>query len=106
MDTQRLILFVVFSLSLLLLWQAWQREHQPPLPPASTQPAPGAGVSTSPTPPPGAPALPAATGAPVAVGEKVVVKTDLYTANIDTLGGVIEQVALSAHRDTQDETKP
>ncbi|HXX83726.1 MAG TPA: membrane protein insertase YidC [Casimicrobiaceae bacterium] len=103
MDTQRLILFAIFSLSLLMLWQAWQREHQPSLPPASTQPAPAAGV---PTPSAGAPAVPTSAGAAVAAGEKIVVKTDLYSASIDTVGGVIEQVALSAHRDTQDETKP
>jgi YidC/Oxa1 family membrane protein insertase len=106
MDTQRLILSGIFLLSLFMLWQAWQREHQPPLAPASTQHAPAPSVPTPPTPAAGAPALPTATGTPVAAGEKVVVKTDLYTANIDTLGGVIEQVALSAHRDTQDETKP
>ena len=34
MDTQRLILFVIFSFSALFLWEAWQREHAPPPPPA------------------------------------------------------------------------
>jgi len=105
MDTQRLILFVIFSLSLLLLWQAWQRQHQPPVPPA-TQSAPAPGATTAAPPVAGAPPLPSAATAPASAGEKVVVKTDLYTAEIDTLGGVIEQVALSKHRDTQDETKP
>jgi len=28
MDTQRLILFVIFSFSALFLWEAWQREHR------------------------------------------------------------------------------
>ena len=27
MDTQRLILFVIFSFSALFLWEAWQREQ-------------------------------------------------------------------------------
>jgi YidC/Oxa1 family membrane protein insertase len=106
MDTQRLILFVIFSLSLLMLWQAWQREHQPPVPPAATQPAPAAGAAAPAPPGIGVPALPSSSGAPATAGEKIVVSTDLYTATIDTLGGVIEQVALSAHRDTQDEAKP
>ena len=38
MDTQRLILFFVFSFSLLLLWEAWQRENRPPPPPAPEEP--------------------------------------------------------------------
>ena len=35
MDTQRLILFVIFSFSALFLWEAWQKEHAPPPPPAT-----------------------------------------------------------------------
>ena len=29
METKRLILFVVFSFSLLLLWDSWQKEQTP-----------------------------------------------------------------------------
>jgi YidC/Oxa1 family membrane protein insertase len=29
MDTQRLILFFIFSFSLLLLWDAWEKERRP-----------------------------------------------------------------------------
>ena len=32
MDTQRLVLFVIFSFSVLMLWDAWQREQRPPAP--------------------------------------------------------------------------
>src|SRR2546427_10101116 len=51
MDTQRLILFFVFSFSLLLLWEAWQKELRPPAPTPSTQgavpmPSPAAGTAT------------------------------------------------------------
>ena len=36
MDNQRLILFIVFSFSLLLLWEAWQDKHAPaPIAPAT-----------------------------------------------------------------------
>src|SRR5450631_325861 len=108
MDTQRLILFVIFSFSALFLWEAWQRDHRPPVPQTTTAlPAPKAGIDA---PSPGgtaAPAVPgAATAAAVPAGEKVVVKTDLYVANIDTAGGVLTQLSLSAHRDTHDESKP
>ncbi len=41
MDTQRLILFLVFSFSLLFLWEAWQKHANPP-PPKVAQSAPTA----------------------------------------------------------------
>jgi YidC/Oxa1 family membrane protein insertase len=39
MDTQRLILFVIFSFSALLLWEAWQKESRPPPAPVVASPA-------------------------------------------------------------------
>ena len=39
-------------------------------------------------------------------GRKIVIKTDLFVANVDTVGGVLTQLALNAHRDTHDESKP
>jgi YidC/Oxa1 family membrane protein insertase len=39
MDNQRLILFVVFSFSLLLLWEAWQAKDQPPQQQEASAPA-------------------------------------------------------------------
>jgi YidC/Oxa1 family membrane protein insertase len=63
MDTQRLVLFVIFSFSILMLWDAWQREQRPPAPAQQAQsPAQPAGVPT-----PSAPAQPAAPGRPPAV---------------------------------------
>ena len=35
MDTQRLILFIIFSFSALFLWEAWQKEQRPVPPPAA-----------------------------------------------------------------------
>jgi len=37
MDTQRLILFVIFSFSALFLWERWQSEHRPPVSPPAAQ---------------------------------------------------------------------
>jgi YidC/Oxa1 family membrane protein insertase len=108
MDTQRLILWLVFSFSGLMLWQAWEREHNPPPVPATssqaTQPTPS--TSAAPT-----AAIPAPTGAPPATasaqrGQTIEVHTDLYTADIDTVGGTIDRVALDKHRDAQDPSKP
>jgi YidC/Oxa1 family membrane protein insertase len=113
MDTQRLILFFVFSFSAFLLWQRWDAEHRPPpqvtaaarqaapanLPATPTTTTPG--VAPSPSPGAAPPGVPAAKS-----GEIIAIATDLYRAEIDTAGGVITQVALNAHRDFADETKP
>jgi YidC/Oxa1 family membrane protein insertase len=107
MDTQRLILLVIFSFSALFLWEAWQREHRPPVPVATTAtpsaPKSGEAVPASATAAPPVPGSPTAAAPP---GEMVVVKTDLFTATIDTQGAVLTQLALTAHRDTNDESKP
>ena len=104
MDTQRLILFLIFSFSALFLWEAWQKEHAPPPPPVSAVkpadlPAPTA------TTPAGAPsAVPGNAGA--VAGQSITIKTDLYTAEVDTAGGVITLVALDKHRDVTDPSRP
>ena len=58
MDTQRLIAFVVFSFSALMLWEAWQKHNAPKPPVPTTASAPigvpqpskdlGAGVPAAP----------------------------------------------------------
>ena len=118
MDTQRLILFVIFSMSALFLWEAWQKEQRPPVPPAvtvaaqpGTPPRAPADVPTGPVAkPPGepapAPAALPAVGAAAPKGQIVAVTTDLFRVEIDTRGGVIALVALDRHRDAQDPTKP
>src|SRR3977135_762021 len=82
MDTQRLILLFIFGFSLLMLWEAWQKETRPkPAPSAPTaqqgvptpQSAPATGPATVPqgVPNAGKPApassatVPGAAGAPV-----------------------------------------
>ena len=122
MDTQRVILFVVFSFSLLFLWEAWQKEHAPPPPvvqkaaaPAAAQGSPASSAKDLPT--PSAALTPGAIGAPSMVspptGEalaptasRVTIKTDLYTAEIDTAGGVISLIALNRHGDATEPSKP
>src|SRR5262245_43035470 len=108
MDTQRLILFVVFSFSLLMLWEAWQKETRPPAPTgaAATQavvPTPSAlgetpqakGTSVPPT---GV----AAEGGP---RELLKVTTDLVRADIDTRGGDISYLELLQQKDSGDGSK-
>ena len=116
MDTQRLILFVIFLFGAVPLGALAGRA-------SAAGPATGnaassaierfgcsrscrrdhAAAGTSAIPPtlPGAvPGVVTATSSP---SEKVVVKTDLYTATVDTLGAVLTEIDLAAHRDTYDE---
>ena len=122
MDTQRLILLAIFSFSLIMLWEAWNRENRPPAPPPSRTagtPAVPADVPAMPTAPgaqavPGAQSVPGAApgpaalpGAPAAAtAQWVAITTDLFTAKIDPVGGVIAEVALTRHRDAFDKSKP
>ncbi len=114
MDIQRLIAFVVFSFSALLLWDAWQKHNAPKAPAAPTVAGtPAAGTSPSPTVPlatPGAPSpvLPAGpAAAPVAAtGEPVLVKTDLFEVEVNTAGGDIRRVKLFKVFSATDHTKP
>ncbi len=111
MDTQRLILFFIFSFSALFLWEAWQREHRPPAPPTAAtattaQKAEAGAVPQAPTANvPAAPGGAPTTGAAPA-GERITIRTDLYTAQIDTAGGVIDDIALAKHADAEDKSKP
>ena len=118
MDTQRLILLAIFSFSLVMLWEAWNRDNRPVVPaPARTAGAPErpGDIPTSSAPAastPSASAVPAgavpgqpASSAPVAAN-LVTVTTDLFTVKVDPVGGVIAEVALAKHRDAFDTSKP
>src|SRR5688572_24578158 len=113
MDTQRLILVLVFSFSLLMLWEAWQKENRPlPAAPATQAPL-GVPSPSKPAATPGVPAAavaPGAQGVPALApaqgkGERIQVRTDLIAAEIDTLGGTIKRLDLLRHRASEDETK-
>ena len=106
MDNQRLILFIVFSFSLLLLWESWQAKHAPePAPVASiTQTAPAA------TPPTPSQALNAPAATPVAPagfakGARAIVETDVLRATIDANGGDLRQLQLLSYRETEDKNE-
>ncbi|HSI38754.1 MAG TPA: membrane protein insertase YidC [Methylotenera sp.] len=102
MDTRRLILFVIFSMSILMLWDAWQRQHAPaePVPQASTaastdhsvpsQNVDAASATKTELPVDGDYKLPA--------GQRIAVITDLYKADIETTGGDLRRLELLKHR--------
>jgi YidC/Oxa1 family membrane protein insertase len=103
MDNQRLILFIVFSFSLLLLWETWQDKHAPPPAAPTVASAPAA---SAPTP---TQALNAQTAAPAqagfATGARAVVETDVLRATIDANGGDLRQLELLPYRETEDKNE-
>src|SRR2546428_9449142 len=107
MDTQRLILFLVFACSLLLLWEAWQKELRPPAPanPPTQGPVPtpssGAATSTEKS----GDALPTTLAPAGKPRERLRVHTDTMLAENDTQGGGIVYPGFLKHKDTPPETK-
>jgi len=115
LDTQRLILLLIFSFSVLMLWDAWERHNRPKPPPQSaaqkaqqTVPTPSvpiAGKRPASAAPKAGAAAPPAPATPAAKGEVLRVRTDLMVAEIDSVGGTLREVELIAHRDADDASK-
>ncbi|OIQ90573.1 membrane protein insertase YidC [mine drainage metagenome] len=101
MDTKRLILFVIFSFSIMMLWEAWQRDHAPQIQQADTQAVQSGDVGV-PQPVSAQPVAVHEVGFSMQQGERIHVRTDLYQAEIDTTGGDIRQLELLKHRDSKD----
>ncbi|MDP2057664.1 MAG: membrane protein insertase YidC, partial [Thiobacillus sp.] len=104
MDNQRLILFIVFSFSLLLLWEAWQDKSAP----APTAPSATSAPATSAPTPSQALNTPAAAPAQktgVAKGVRAVVETDVLRATIDANGGDLRELQLLSYRETEDKNQ-
>jgi YidC/Oxa1 family membrane protein insertase len=107
MDNRRLILLLVFSFSLVMLWDAWQKYNHPQAPasaPVATTPAASVPVPSAPPPAATPAALPAAAPS-VAAGQIVKVKNDLFTASISTQGGDIVNLELLRYRSAVDKDK-
>ncbi|WP_277060615.1 membrane protein insertase YidC [Rivihabitans pingtungensis] len=102
MDSKRLILFIALSFGILLLWQEF---FAPPPKPAAVAAANAPTTAAAPAPAPGAAPAVADAGA-LAAGQTVHVKTDLFDATIDTTGGDLRGLTLSAYAAAEDESKP
>jgi YidC/Oxa1 family membrane protein insertase len=118
MDSQRLILFFVFSFSVFLLLDAWQRDQQPTAPKTVSQDPRGA-AQQGPAPIP----LPVQTPVPgdklvasqavkppegtsvIPKGETLQVETDFLRAEISLAGGDLRRLELKTHRATLDKNK-
>ncbi|MDD2833824.1 MAG: membrane protein insertase YidC [Methylotenera sp.] len=97
MDTRRLVLFVIFSMSILMLWDAWQAKNAP----VKTTPAvvadtvPEAEIDAAPT---QAAEVPLEAGYRLKEGQVITVTTDVYKLNISTIGGDLRRLELLKHR--------
>ncbi len=109
---KRSILWIVFAVSLVILWNNWMISTGKPsmFAPAPAKPAASASATAAGTPAPAAVAAAAAsaTGAAVAAPVKtevVTITTDVMRVDIDTLGGTIKRLELLKHNDGTDAKK-
>ncbi len=96
MDTRRLVLFVIFSMSILMLWDAWQRQQAPVA--VAQQVETSKALSNT------ANQALAQADATIAgdfklqTAQRIHVTTDLYQAEIDSTGGDLRKLVLLKHR--------
>lgn len=101
MDTKRLILFVIFSFSIMMLWDSWQRQDAPAGKPVEVaqQDRDASVPHTEKT--AQATDLPKETGFRLQTTGRVHVETDLFKADIDTTGGDLRRLELLQHRSAE-----
>jgi len=117
-DMRRTLLWVVFSMSLFLIWDAWNKHEGRPSffsPAPVTKPVavgapPASGGIPTPTTAvvaatPGAVAPAVAASAPAVAAEQVTISTDLVKATLDSKGGDLVRVELLKQVDKIDPTK-
>ncbi|MDP3671842.1 MAG: membrane protein insertase YidC [Telluria sp.] len=113
---KRTILWIVFSVSLVVLWNDWMVSNGKQSLFSFTQPrqtasAPAAksGASELPSAPaaaaPGTAALPGAAAPQAVRSERIAITTDVMKVEIDTAGGVIRRLELLKHKDGLDPSK-
>jgi YidC/Oxa1 family membrane protein insertase len=110
MDTQRLILLLVFFFSTMMLWDAWQRQGQPPAgtptPAVATTGASGsagdAAVPSAPTSGGVSPAAVPGSAAAATAAPTMTVRTDLVVAEISAQGGDLVRLELLKYKATGD----
>jgi YidC/Oxa1 family membrane protein insertase len=115
-DTRRTILWVVFLMSLVLLWDAWGKHNGQPALFGSLLKSPAAAPAAKPMPSAASAGLPTAMAVPAAqvaagvaglpsappaapTGQQVTLSTDVVKATFDTLGGTLVRLELLAYED-------
>lgn len=118
MDIRRTVLWMIFSFSLLLLWNNWQIHNGKPSlfgapPAASTTESPAAANNATPS----VPSAPTATAAPASTvpgaatpiptrSEEVVITTDVLRLTFDTMGAQLVRAELLKYPATGQPDKP
>jgi YidC/Oxa1 family membrane protein insertase len=99
MDTRRLILFVIFSFSIMMLWDAWQQKDKPVLTTQQEHPAPNNGAAAGDAANIQKTDVTTVDGQfKLEKGQRIKVSTDLFQAEIDTFGGDLRHLELNKHR--------
>jgi YidC/Oxa1 family membrane protein insertase len=103
MDNRRLLLLLVFSFSLVMLWDAWQKYNQPKV--VSATSATSAAQSVGAAPQPTVNLQTATVGATIAAiaqtsvkADTIGLKTDLFSVQVSTLGGDIVSLDLNRYK--------
>jgi YidC/Oxa1 family membrane protein insertase len=125
-DIRRTLLWMVFTMSLVFLWDAWNKHTgqpswfspAPPRPAASAPATTGTPAAATPaqtgiptaatahgTPAAAAPAGPAATPAAGTGADETVVTTDRVRATFDSVGGSLVRLELLNHLDAEDRNR-
>jgi YidC/Oxa1 family membrane protein insertase len=115
MDIKRTVLWVVFSMSLLILWDNWMRhtgKQSMFFPTSTSQQSKAASASavasanSASAIATNATAVPGVTNATAAVAsERITITTDVFKADIDTLGGEVKRLELLKYLDAKDKSK-
>ena len=116
MDIKRTVLLVIFSLSLLMLWENWNVYNggasmfAPEV--ASTTNSATINTQTDSSGPQASVSTPVASGADVPAGaaivqagEKITITTDLLKAEINTAGAALTRIELLQHKDSADQSR-
>lgn len=119
MELQRFFLFLIFTFSLMLVWDGWQRYSEPDQPVAAVTAPAATGQASLPASSAPLPTQSSSAGALSATpgqgaiskevvrsgGQLIHVKTDFLEVDISSLGGDIVRLALIKHPDGKDKTK-
>ena len=110
-DIRRTVLWVVFTMSLVLLWDGWQKHNghpsmfSPTPKTVSTAPAtPASGGVPAATPVAGQAPSTTAAAAAAAPSEQITIRTDVLAVTVDTLGGDIVRAELPKYLTSYDPT--
>lgn len=109
MDFQRLFLSLIFGFSVFLLWDAWERAQHPVV--QDTSPVASSSVATAQAaskegPKPSSIEQLANVQPANKSGKKVYVTTDIFSVEINTMGGDIQHLELLKHRAAKDSNQP